>query len=304
MSDVTLRQLEYFLATVNTQSLTKAAETCRVSQAAISLAIDKLESSLGLQLIIRRRGKGVAASSAGEVVAMKARALLSDAGDLTTTAQELQGTLTGELHIGCFSTLSPEILPPLLDFFTRQHADLQINLTEGTSSHIQELMLAGQIDACLLFSKHLHPEAQAIELAEVVPKVLLPKDHPLAKKKTLSLYDLHDEPAIVVDHAPGLGIFEELLQSTSFKPNIRWRSKYVETIRRLVHRGLGYSVVFYPRSYIDENVTVRPLADDFPYNALVIALPPTQRVSLKMHTLIERCRQEFMSDRSVPAHQK
>src|SRR5690625_5548304 len=82
MNDVTLRQLQYFVAVAETQSITKAADRSHVSQAAVSLAITDLEKSLGVTLTIRRRAKGVALTAEGRAILTDARVMLDQAKEL------------------------------------------------------------------------------------------------------------------------------------------------------------------------------------------------------------------------------
>lgn len=73
MSELTLRQLEYFAAVAETQSVTKAAEICHVSQGAVSLALGQLEHALGVTLAVRQRGRGIFLTPEGQEVATRAR---------------------------------------------------------------------------------------------------------------------------------------------------------------------------------------------------------------------------------------
>jgi hypothetical protein len=65
MPEITLRQLQYFVATVDHGSVTAAAEASHVSQAAASMAIAQLEKALGADLFVRSRSRGGGAAAGG-----------------------------------------------------------------------------------------------------------------------------------------------------------------------------------------------------------------------------------------------
>src|SRR4051812_7389558 len=110
----TVRQLEHFVAAADAGSISTAAERGLVSQAGVSLAISDLERHLGVQLFLRRKAKGVPLTSAGERVLADARRLLAQAEELQTHAAAEGDGLTGRLGVGCYTTLAPYLLPPLL----------------------------------------------------------------------------------------------------------------------------------------------------------------------------------------------
>ena len=73
----TLRQLEYFDAIATEGSIASASAKCHVSASALALALDDLEARLGLQLVIRRKGKGIELAPAGARLLAHARQLLA-----------------------------------------------------------------------------------------------------------------------------------------------------------------------------------------------------------------------------------
>ncbi|MDZ4232234.1 MAG: LysR family transcriptional regulator, partial [Dietzia sp.] len=102
-----LRQLGYLVAVADAGSMTAAAETEHVSQAAISMGIHDLETRLGVQLLTRRPGHGVSFTEAGQSVLDDARRVLDATTDLLSSAKAPGEELRGELKLGCFTTLTP-----------------------------------------------------------------------------------------------------------------------------------------------------------------------------------------------------
>ncbi|GAA3737707.1 DNA-binding transcriptional LysR family regulator [Spinactinospora alkalitolerans] len=302
MKEITLRQLEYFLAVAELGSISAAARRCHVSAGGISLALNELEAGLGVQLMLRRKAKGAVLTAAGRWVAEQARSIVRDTKELQYGAQMLQGRLVGPLNIGCFSTLSPWLLPRIVEHFSLNHPDVDVDLVEGPSDHLQRLLHRGEIDVCLMYSKHVETDLEYRIITPVRLQVLLSADHPLAGLDEVSLNDLRDEPAVLLGLRPARDLAETVLRSAGFEPWIKWRSTNVETIRSIVARGLAYSVLMGrplgDRTYEGLPVAYRRIKDDLPANSVIIAHPRGSSPSAKVQTLIDYCRGEFGSTRA------
>lgn len=151
-ADVSLRQLEYFVAVANTGSMSAAAVRCHASQAALSAAITDLERRLGVQLLVRRRAKGVFLTEAGTHVLEYAQAVLALTEDLSASAGTQRGQLAGRLTVGCYATLSPFLIPPLVDGFTRLHPAVDLRFVDGSQEEIRQALLDGACDIAFLYA--------------------------------------------------------------------------------------------------------------------------------------------------------
>src|SRR6478736_1828012 len=81
-SDMTLVQLRYFVTTATRRSMTEASADLHVAQSAVSTAIAQLERTLGVQLFVRQRSKGLALTDAGEQLLRDARSLLAQVDEM------------------------------------------------------------------------------------------------------------------------------------------------------------------------------------------------------------------------------
>src|SRR4051794_32607824 len=135
MMRLSLRQLECFVATVEAGTITGGARPCGASQAAVSLALTQLEKRPGVQLLIRQQARGVAVTAAGARVLADARALLARATDLVSAAQTDGQEVSGDLTAGCYTTLAPFFIPPLLGEFTARHPKVTLSIVDGPQDH-------------------------------------------------------------------------------------------------------------------------------------------------------------------------
>lgn len=275
MSEITLRQLEYFAAVAETQSVTEAAKRCHVSQAAVSLALTQLEQAVGATLAIRRRGKGVALTPEGQVVATRARQMADQVADLASAVDQVHGQLSGRLVIGVFRTLSMHVIPPLVDWFTHRHPQVELDFVEGTGPEVQEAMLAGRLQLCVIYEAQALLDCATEVLKETRRQVVLSPAHPLAENEAVNLEELAPYPAILMDEEPALQRTVAEFARAGVEPNVRWRSASVQAIHNVVGRNLAYSLLMQPAPVSPEGrpLVFRPLAGSVPTNSVMAALP-------------------------------
>lgn len=145
----TVRQLRYFVALAEHRHFRRAAESCFVSQSAFSVAIQELESLLGVSLV-DRTNRRVTVTRTGQQVAVQARLCLRDLEDLVEVARADSEPLAGALHLGVIPTIAPFLLPRVLPRLRRACPKLRLYLHEDTTPRIHEGLVEGRLDLILL----------------------------------------------------------------------------------------------------------------------------------------------------------
>lgn len=145
---ITLKQLRYFIALAETGSFGQAAHVVHVSQPALSQQIKDLESHLGTTLV-DRLPRGVQLTRAGRDVAVRARRILSETGDLEQ-AVRWQGGLAGRLSLGVIPTVGPYLLPRMLRDLRASHDSLDIRVREARTDDLLDDIERGRIDAAII----------------------------------------------------------------------------------------------------------------------------------------------------------
>lgn len=295
MHDLTLRQLEYFVALVEHGSVTAAAAACHVSQAAASMGISQLEKSLGANLLVRSRARKVVPTAAGIDFAAKARAILAMVSQAAQDASEEAGNMSGPLRIGSSQSLSPRLIPPLVAHFTAHYPDISMTFTEDSPVAIQEQVRQGQLDFALVYVLQAEPDLAVERLSELRLNVLLPANHRLAGHEQVELSELSAEPAILLDMPPSIERVTQIAAASGSTLDVRWISSNMETVRSLVARGLGYGFVIGPSrsrfSYEGLPLATVPVAGKHAQNAIVAVLPkghvPSRRITEALRVLRE-----------------
>jgi DNA-binding transcriptional LysR family regulator len=165
-----------------------------VAQPSLSASLQKLEAQLGLQLFIRHHAQGVTPSPQGLRFLKEARSLVAHGNDFQRDSTVAGMLVEGELTIGSFSTIAPVYAPKLIAGFQKQYPKTRIRLEEGAQEQLVGGLRAGHYDLVLLYELDMPDDLKITELARLRPYVLLNANHSLAKKKSVSLHDLKNDP--------------------------------------------------------------------------------------------------------------
>lgn len=239
----TLKQLAYLVAAADERSVTGAARRLNVSQPSISSAIAQLEARFGLTLFVRHHAQGLAPTPAGQRLVVEARTLLGHAEELRLGALGLGEDLRGELHVGCFVTFAPLLMPGLLRRFRERHPDIRIRLHEEHLQGLLDGLRAGRFDCALTYDLGLGPDIEFAELGEVPLYAMLPHEHALAVENTVSLVDLAAEPLILLGLPQSRDYFLSIFYSLRLEPMIAHETPSFEMVRGLVANGYGCSIM-------------------------------------------------------------
>jgi len=257
----TLRQLEYFQAIASHSSISAAAEHHNISRSALSSAVSDLETTLGVQLFIRKRASGVVLTPIGIQLRDISREVLESAGRIELALRG--GELSGHLGVGCITALGPTVAPPLLDYFRENHPQVTMRLRTGEAEEILKLLNAGDIELAIGYGLGLHASVQSETLFEDRIHAIFPENHRLAKNEVVNASDLRDEPMVLLDTAQSADSIGLYFASLGFRPNVHYRFSNFEVVRSLVARGVGYSLVIqHPvsnLSYEGLGIVARPL---------------------------------------------
>lgn len=240
---MSLRQLEYFVAVVTHETMAAAAAECQVSQSAISLAVADLERALDVPLFLRQKAKRLQLTAAGRQVLVDARRLLDQAEELQSTARGLGQELSGQLVVGCFPTLSPFVMPTVLDALAAAHPGVEVHFVEGSVAQLHAWLHDGTCEVAVMYGVGVDPAMETTDLYPVRPHVELAVDHPLARRRRVALAQLADEPMILLDMPPAEQLFLGVLAEAGVTPRIARRVVTVEGVRALVASGRGYTVL-------------------------------------------------------------
>jgi LysR family hydrogen peroxide-inducible transcriptional activator len=149
MINVTMRQLRYFDALARHGHFGRAAESCSISQPALSMQIKELEEALGA-LLLERSARQVALTRFGEELAQRVRDILRSVDELGDFARATQDRLAGRLRVGMIPTIAPYLLPKVIENLARLHPELDIHVRETLTPKLIKEVAEGRLDTAIV----------------------------------------------------------------------------------------------------------------------------------------------------------
>ncbi|WP_033290723.1 LysR family transcriptional regulator [Amycolatopsis jejuensis] len=297
MSGFTLRQLEYFVTVADRGTLAAAGAHHHISQSAVSLAVTELERALGVQLLMRRKARGIELTHAARQVLPEIRSLLAHAGEVRSSARSHGQSVSGDLVVGCFPTLTPFLLPEILRHFPADHPGVTVQLLEGTMAEMQARLRDGTCEVALIYRLGIATDITTHLLYPVRPYVLLAADHRLAGPGPISLAELRGEPMVMLDMPPSADLFREVLAAGGVDPDVRFTTTHFESVRSLVASGAGYSLLLQrpaqTSTYAGPPLVYREIIEEVRTVDVVLAHARDARLTRRAHAFADFCRGKF-----------
>lgn len=233
---IEIRQLIYLDAVYRHKSFTKASKALYVSQPTVSTSVRAVEQELGLTLV-ERTPNGVVFTAEGEALMYRIRQLLSDYRDIMAQASELNHKANYTLRLGIASILSSDIFPLIYKDFLASHRDLTIQLDEDSAlGHVQKL-LNEELD--LAFNGLPEDldcnEFRTIPVCRREIKLILHRDHPLARLDTVPLERLNGENISILS-SPGVmeRVLEQAFAQRGVQPNVVSEHSQIHSMLEIV----------------------------------------------------------------------
>lgn len=296
----TLRQLKYFVATVDYGSVAEASRKLFIAQPAISVAIKSLEEGFGTQLIIRHHAQGISLTPAGTRFYERAKALLQSVHEFEQNALADGDVSSGRVDIGCFETFAPLYLPSLIRGFNTLYPGIEIKVRDGDQDELLQGLEKGRFDLVVVYDLGLDETLSTRLLtAGQPPYILLPATHRLGGADKVSLFDLCDEPLILLDVAPSRDYFVGLFEPYGLSPKVGFSSPSLELVRGMVGQGFGYSLLVTrphaPTTYDGHEVVAVEIAESVACSGLVAAWLKRNQLTVPARLFLEYTETRFRS---------
>ena len=192
---MTLVQLRHLIELAHSGSFSKSAVKLHLTQPALSRSIKALEGELG-QALFDRIGRKNELTPFGLHIVQRARVLVDEANELRLTSQQLQKGEVGQLRIGMGSGPGAMLMTPLLMLMAQEHPQAHIDISRGSTTLLVQALRDRLLDALILDIRSLQPatDLKVEALQEMVGTFMCRKQHPLAKKRSVSFEMLQAYP--------------------------------------------------------------------------------------------------------------
>lgn len=298
MATYTLRQLRYFVCTVEAGSIAEASRQLFIAQPSISSAIKGLEESFNMQLFIRHHAQGVSLTPAGSRFYQQARGLLHTAREFEQNQLAESAGSAGQVNIGCYESMAPLYVPRLLAGFHQRYPNMQVQMRDGEQQELLEGLNTGTWDLVLLWDHQLDDSVATEHLMPPKrPYALFHESHPLAGAPEVSLSELCGEPMILLDVKPSNAYFLSLFTRHGLTPNVVFRSPSLEMVRGMVGQGAGFSLLvtrpWSSYTYDGQRLVMVELAGEVEPSGLVAAWLQCSPLTRPAQLFISHCREHL-----------
>jgi len=238
-----LSALRYLVAFADEGTISKAAERCHVSQPTLSVALQNLETELGVALIERSKGH-VALTDLGWQVVGQARKALDETRRIEQVAQLGKDPLHGDFRLGVIHTIGPYLLPELIAAMKKVAPDTHLFIEESMTALLSDYLKYGTVDAAIIALPFDIPGIKTHPLYDEPFEVVVPKGHALAKYKKIPAKEVRGNDVLVLK--AGNCFREQVLDACpeiSHAEGSTHEGHSIETVRCMVASGYGISVL-------------------------------------------------------------
>ncbi|WP_129730174.1 LysR family transcriptional regulator [Ectobacillus funiculus] len=289
------RQIRYFMEVAIREHVTEAADSLHVAQSSVSRQIVNLENELGVDLFIRD-GRRVRLTPIGKIFFERMKHAMNVMDDARREVEEYLDPEKGTVRITFPISLAAHTLPTVIYAFRMRYPEAKFQLKQALYRDLITNVIKGDFNLALIGPLPLEEKKlQQKPLFTENILALLPLHHPLAKRSSLRLRELAEEPFVLL---PEGYIFRDLVvnacQELGFTPHVAFEGDDIDALKGLVSAGLGVTLM--------PEVT---LVDSFPRSTVKIPLvepnvtrtvgviTPKERILLPTEKLFYNFLQEF-----------
>ncbi|HIK37186.1 MAG: LysR family transcriptional regulator [Geminocystis sp.] len=251
MSEIpfSLDQLRILKAIAEEGSFKKAADSLFVSQPAISLQIQNLEKQLAVPLF-DRGGRKAQLTEAGSLLLAYGEKIITLCQETCRALEDLQNLQGGTLIVGASQTTGTYLLPRMIGLFHQKYPYVSVQLQVHSTRRTSWAVANGQVDLAIIGGEvpsELQDVLQIIPYAEDELALILPPNHPLAEKETISKEDLYNLQYITLDSQSTIRkVIDQILSRCQINTNelkVGMELNSIEAIKNAVQSGLGAAFV-------------------------------------------------------------
>jgi len=271
-----IRQLRTFSCVAELGSLSKASDTLRVAQPALSRQIKLLEHELRADLFTRN-GRGMVLTDAGRLLLARTAGIVRQIDQVRDEIQSAGGPPSGRVVLGLVPTVSCVISARLARRTVDKYPGISLCIVESYSGHLMEWLHRGEMDLALIYgpSSDLHLTVQSLGRDHVV--AVGPRGSGLAQKKQVDIGWLLKQRLVLPSHSHGLrALIEQAAAKKKLKRDVKLEADSFRVLTSLVEEGLGYTLL--PPSSVRNEVAsgrleTAAIAKPAPMRELTLASP-------------------------------
>lgn len=240
-----LRRLMLLRTVAQAGSLTTAARELTFTTSAVSQQIATLEREVGVPLL-DREPRGVRLTEAGAVLVRYAADIDRTLAAARSDMEDFAGLRRGRLRIGTFPTVAATLVPPVIMMFKDRHPGVELEIRSAREAGIVDMLLRHDVEFGNLWDYPWAPvsaEALTFRTLMIDPTMLaVPEGHRLARRRSVDLADLAEEPWVTRVAHPVAEVLERVCRDAGFEPTVAFAANDYPELLGMVAAGIGVAL--------------------------------------------------------------
>lgn len=279
-----LESLKYFVVLCEKKKFVDAAYECNLSQSSLSKKVKKLETELNVQLL-NRSAHETTLTKEGMKFYKYTKQMLR------IYEKALSEIHSNSIRLACMSVLSPYHIAKTLYDFSSLHSNVDLYVKESNAKYV--LDHAQEYDLVMI-REYLLKDKNEFKIYPFVDDelcVVVSNSHPLARKESVCLQDIKNEPLIFPEKGSGgYEIFVDSCLKAGFEPNIAYEMPHTSTMFSFVQENAGVALSFKKvyQEFSDTKIKMLSLEDDLHY-PIVLAHNKEKKLTAIQKEFLDFC---------------
>jgi LysR family cys regulon transcriptional activator len=226
-------------------NLTEAAKSLHTSQPGVSKAIIELEEELGVEIFARHGKRLKRVTEPGEHVLRSIELIMREVGNLKRIGEQFSAEDSGTLSIATTHTQARYVLPVPVAKLREAYPKVNVSLHQGAPDQVARMLLDEVAEIGIATESLVnYPELVTLPCYEWQHVLVLPANHPLARKERITLEELAAEPIITYHPSfTGRTRIDTAFAQKKLVPRIALEAIDSDVIKTYVRLGLGVGIV-------------------------------------------------------------
>lgn len=240
-----LKQLQYFYVLGKMEHCTKAAEKLYITQPSLSHAISELEKELGTPLF-EKEGRNIHLNKYGQSFLPHVEKALTELEIGEKKLLKLRNPTEGNIDLGYLYSLGDHFIPKVISAFSQktEYKNINFSFSQGNTQTLINGLKNEKYDLVFCSYVENEPDIEFIPIIEEELVVIVPKDHPLANFKSVSIEEIAPYPFVSFSHNSGLRlIIDDIFKAANITPKIVSETEIDTSVAGLVAINFGIAIV-------------------------------------------------------------
>lgn len=241
-----LQQLRYVSEVARRNlNVSEVAEALHTSQPGVSKQIRALEEELGAAIFVRQGRRFTALTDAGREIVAAVDRILAELANLRAVGEEFAHHAKGSLAVAVTHTQARYALPSVVTAFKKRFPEVRLKLLQGNPHQLARMVVAGEADVAIATEAlDEYPELVTVPCYQWHHSVVVPKGHPLAREKPLTLEAIARYPLVTYDPTfAGRTALDRAFAARGLHPEIVLTALDSDVIKSYVALGLGAGII-------------------------------------------------------------